>query len=303
MITNFVKKTNQYILDKNYRFLINSTFHLYDKMPDDVYLHKLYKASMGKELDLVNPKTFNEKLQWLKLYNRRKEYTKMVDKYEVRNYIADTIGQEYLIPLIGVWENPKAIDFSILPEQFVIKCTHNSGLGMTICKNKSILDISTTKRNLHRGWKQDYFKLNREWPYKDVTHRIIAEKYMDDGRGQLRDYKFHCFNGKCEFILVCDNRFASTGVTEDFYSPDWEHLDIKRPGIKNTDTIQNCPEKLTEMINLAEKLSEGIPFVRIDFYLVNHMVYFGEITFFPASGLKGFVPEEWDLRFGELIQL
>ncbi len=302
-MARMIEKVIRYISDKNYRFTINSSFHLHDKMSDKEFICKQYKASFGLELNLNNPTTFNEKLQWLKLHMRDDRYTQMVDKYGVRDYIAQRIGSEYLIPLLGVWDNPDNIDFESLPNQFVLKCTHNSGVGMCICKDKGKINIPRVKKELRKGLNENYYIGNREWPYKNVVHRIIAEKYMDDGRGQLRDYKLHCFNGKCKIILVCDNRFSATGVTEDFYNTNWEHLDIKRPGIMNSEEKIEKPDQLIEMIDLAEKISEGLAFSRIDFYVVNKKIYFGEITFFPASGFKGFEPETWDAYFGSLLNI
>ena len=257
---------------------------------------------MGKKLNLENPKTFNEKLQWLKIYNRKDEHTMMVDKVEVRDYIAEKLGEEYLIPLLGVWENPDDIDFENLPDKFVLKCNHNSGLGMCICKDKSKLDIEKVKSELRKGLRQDYFITSREWPYKNVKRRIIAEKFMETRAGEeIKDFKVHNFNGEPEFILVCDNRFSEEGLTEDFYDPSWKHLDIKRPDIPNRAEHHEKPQNLEKMIKLSKILSEGMPFARTDFYEIDGKLYFGEITFFPASGMKAFVPELWDYSMGNKI--
>lgn len=293
----------RYLLDSDYRFLINAGFGFYNHVPDDEYLERKFKAAMGTELDLADPKTFNEKLQWLKLYDRKPEYTMMVDKLKVRGYIKETLGEEYLIPLLGSWDDPDEIDFDALPNQFVLKCNHNSGLGMCICKDKSKLDVKKVKAELKRGLKQNYYLTGREWPYKDVKPRIIAEQYLTcDGR-DIDDYKVHNFNGIPKMVLVCRDRFKATGLTEDFYSDTWEHLDVKRPNHPNAEVRIECPEKLKEMLELSTKLAKGIPFVRTDFYVVDHKVYFGEITFYPASGFGKFVPEEWDHIFGEWIVL
>lgn len=287
----------------DYRFLINAGFGLYDTMPDDDYLKRKFKAIMGKELNLENPQTFNEKLQWLKLYDRKPEYTMMVDKYRVREYIAKTIGAEYLIPLLGVWEDPEDIDFDALPDQFVLKCNHNSGLGMCICKDKSKLDIEKVKQDLKRGLQQDYYLTGREWPYKNVARKIVGEAYMSDGNEELSDYKVHCFNGEPRFILVCRDRFRDSGLTEDFFTPKWEHMLLKRPDIPNSKAEIPHPETLERMLDLSKKLAKELSFARIDFYEVNGKIYFGEITFFPASGFKKFEPEEWDNTLGQWIAL
>lgn len=274
-----------------------------DFLPDEPFLKLRYRIEMGKKLNLKNPQTFNEKLQWLKLYDRKPEYTKMVDKYEVRKYIAEKIGEEYLIPLLGVWDSFDEIDFDKLPNQFVLKCTHDSG-GLVICKDKSQLDIAAAKKKIEKCLKRNFYYITREWPYKNVKPRIIAEKYMvtEDGQ-EIKDFKVHNFNGKPEFILVCDGRFSPEGLTEDFYDTSWKHMNISRLDIPNKQEHHPKPQTLEKMIELSESLAKSIPFVRTDFYEVSDKIYFGEITFFPASGLKGFVPMEWDYKWGKLIKL
>lgn len=214
-IKKYCKAAFKYMVNADYRFKIDSARGKYNDMPDREYLQRRFQAELGKSLDLDNPQTFNEKLQWLKLYNRKPEYTMMVDKYKVREYIAQTLGEEYLIPLLGVWDDPDEIDFDALPDQFVLKCNHNSGLGMCICKDKSKLDISKVRAELRKGLKENYYIRHREWPYKDVPRKIIAEKYMvdDSNCGELTDYKFFCFNGVPKFMYIsndnsekCDNR-------------------------------------------------------------------------------------------------
>ena len=259
---------------------------------------------MGKKLNLKNPQTLNEKLQWLKLYNRKPEYTMMVDKVEVRKYIAEKLGKEYLIPCLGVWDKVEDIDFDKLPQQFVLKCNHNSGKGMCLCKDKSQLDIEKVKKELKKGLKEKYFYHGREWPYKNVKPKIIAEKYMVDESGiELKDYKIHCFNGEPHFILVCDGRFSKEGLTEDFYDTSWEHIDVKRPKIPNKSVHHPKPLLLDKMLELSKVLAKNIPFSRIDFYVIKNNIYFGEITFFPASGLTKFEPEKWNDIWGDLIKI
>lgn len=275
----------------------------FDRVPDEAFLRKRYRAHMGVRCDLENPTTFNEKLQWLKLYDRKPEYTVMVDKYKVRGYISEKIGEQYLIPLIGVWESPDEIDFDALPNQFAMKCNHNSGLGMCICTDKSKLDIHKVKNDLANGLKQDYYLTGREWPYKDVPRRIIAEQFLQSDAGGLTDYKIHCFNGVPRFVLVCRDRFSGTGLTEDFYSPAWERMELRRPKIPNAAEPAPKPEKLDEMLALAKKLSKDIPFLRVDFYVVEGKIYFSELTFFPASGFEGYDPPEWDKTFGDWLSL
>lgn len=274
-------------------------------MSDELYLKCLYRGRMGKKLNLENPKTFNEKLQWLKLYDRRLEHTMMADKYLVRDYIAQVLGEEYLIPLLGVWENPDEIDFDKLPDRFVLKCNHNSGVGMCICKDKSKLDIDKVRRDLRKGLSQDYYLVHREWPYKNIPRKIICEQYMEDSsqKDSLTDYKFFCFNGVADCVMVCLDRFS--GDTKFyFFDKNWK---LKRLNIRG----KNAPEGFTipkpscmdEMFRIAEKLSTGLPFSRIDLYECNGKVYFGEITFFPDSGFDANLLPETDQYFGEMIDL
>lgn len=300
-----MKKTTRLhkILNINnvYKFLLIHGF--FNRTQDEKYLKKRYFVHFRRSLDIHNPVTFNEKLQWLKLYDRKPEYTIMSDKYKARQYIAEKIGEQYLIPLIGVWESPNDIDFNALPHQFAMKCNHNSGLGMCICTDKSKLDFKKVKKDLSRGLKQDYYLTGREWPYKDIPRKIIAEKFLKSDEGGLTDYKIHCFNGVPKFILVCRDRFAESGLTEDFYTPEWELMNIKRPKIPNAKKPIAKPEKLDEMLMLATKLSQNIPFLRVDFYVVEGKIYFSELTFFPASGFEGYDPPKWDETFGEWLSL
>ncbi len=291
-------------LDNPYRvFSVLAHRRLFDWLPDKAFLKLQFRAQMGMHLNLRNPQTFNEKLQWLKLYDRKPEYTMMVDKLQVRDYIAERIGEEYLIPLLGVWEDPDDIDFDALPDQFVLKCTHNSGLGMCICKDKSKLDIVKVKRELRRGLKQNYYLTGREWPYKDVQPRIIAEAYMEDeATGELRDYKFMCFDGVAKCSFVCSGRHSNEGLNVTFVDRECNVMPFERhyPALK---TIALNPELYGKMLALAEELSDGFLFVRVDFYEVNGSIYFGELTFFPGSGYEEFTPEEWDYTLGSWIRL
>ena len=299
----FLEKGKKYLLSPQYRFLIQANLGVYYNMPDEKFLSRIFQILMNQELSLEHPKTFNEKLQWLKLYNRKTSYTTMVDKYKVREYIRERLGEKYLIPLLGVWNNPEEIDFDILPNQFVLKCNHNSGLGMSICKDKVLFDFAKAKKDLRRGIRENYYQKNREWPYKDVPRKIIAEQYMKSDAGGLTDYKIHCFNGEPKLILVCKDRFLETGLTEDFFSINWEHLDIRRPKHPNASAPIKKPEELDEMLRLAAILSKDIPFLRVDFYIVDHKIYFSELTFYPASGFDKFVPEFWDNILGDWLTL
>lgn len=272
-------------------------------LSDETHLKIRFKLKMGRRLDLENPQTFNEKLQWLKLYDRKPIYTTMVDKYAVKQYVAEQIGEEYIIPTLGVWDRFEDINFDALPDQFVLKCTHDSG-GLVICRDKSKLDMAAAKTKIEKFLKREYFWVHREWPYKNVKPRIIAEQYMSDNNSfELIDYKIHCFNGEPKFVLLCQNRFGASGLTEDFYDVSWERLSVKRPAHPNAKVLVKRPENLERMLRLSRELARNIPFARIDFYIVNSKIYFGEITFFPASGFSAFEPEEWDYTFGNWIQL
>lgn len=292
---------------KEPRQLFMKVIHRYPElfkwMDDELYLKFFYRIVMGKKLNLDNPQTFNEKLQWLKLHDRKDIYTTMVDKYEAKKYVAEQIGEEYIIPTLGVWDSFDDIDFDSLPNQFVLKCTHDSG-GLVICRDKSTFDKNSARKKINRSLKSNFFWFGREWPYKNVKPRIIAEKYMEDTRSfDLKDYKFFCFHGNPRMTLVCSERFSGGGLKEDFFSETWEHLDIQRPGHRCSDQIIPCPKQYNLMKKIASELSKDIPFVRIDFYTINGHIYFGEITFYPASGFVGFLPETADVQLGKKIVL
>ena len=269
---------------------------------DRIFLKLLYRLKVGKRLNLDNPQTFNEKMQWLKLHNRKDIYTIMVDKYEVKKYVADIIGEEYIIPTLGVYERFDDIDFDALPDRFVIKCTHDSG-GLVICKDKSKLDKTKAKKAITKCLKKNFFWSSREWPYKNVRPRIIVEEYMEDKNDkELRDYKLFCFNGKFKMMFIATNRQGEGETYFDFFDNKFKHLPFTN-GHQNAPEEPHRPLKFDDMKDLAEKLSSGIPQVRIDFYEVNGKVYFGEMTFFHMSGMAPFVPEEWDKRLGDMIDL
>ena len=291
------------IYDLDYRFYVTSCYGMHNKMVDKKFLERKFKAVFHRKLNLENPQTMNEKLQWLKLYNRDPRYTQYVDKYLVREYVKETIGKEYLIPLLGVWENAKDIDFNKLPEQFVFKCNHNSGLGMYICKNKNTMNYAKVISELEKGLKQNYYLTGREWPYKNVPRKIIAEKYIVDESGyELKDYKFYCFNGIVKLVMVNSDRMTENKTKADYFDENYQHLDFKW-GYENADIIPEKPEKFELMKSLAEKLAANIPHVRVDFYQTPEGVYFGEMTFFDGSGFDKIEPIEWDYKLGSWIKL
>lgn len=273
-------------------------------IPDEFYLKIVYKGYMNKRLNLDAPKTFNEKLQWLKIHDRNPLYTKLVDKYEVRKYIADTIGEEYLIPLVGgPWSSFNEIDFDNLPNQFVLKCNHDSG-GLVICRDKSELNIEAVRKKIDKSLKRNFFWIGREWPYRNIKPCIIAEKYMVDESGyELKDYKIFSFDGEPKALFVaCDRNSETEETTFDFYDMNFDHLPFTN-GHQNSNKKIERPPSFEIMKLLASKLSKWIPQVRVDFYDINGKVYFGELTFSHWSGMVPFIPEEWDCIFGNWILL
>lgn len=288
-------------------------------MPDKPYLKLMFRAVTGKRLNLHNPKNFNEKLQWLKLYDRNPLYTVMVDKVKAKEYVASKIGDEYIIPTLGVWDNADEVDFDSLPSRFVIKCNHNSGKGMYVCRDKAKMDVAKVRMGLRQGLKEDYYAHNREWPYKDLSRRIIAEQYLEEKTsqnieddklakvGNLRDYKFYCFNGVPKLCQVISDRAIDEKI--DFYNMEWERL-VGLVGlvglnnnVHNSDQDISCPLSFDEMKRCASILSHDIPFSRIDFYDIDGHAYFGEITFFPAGGFGSFKPDEWNEITGDWLHL
>ena len=271
------------------------------KIPDPLYIRIQYLHHFGKLPNLHNPSTFNEKMQWLKIHDHNPVYTTLVDKVKVKSYIADKIGEQYVIPTIGVWDSADKIDFSSLPNQFVIKCNHDSH-GVIVCRDKTKIDVKEMKAKLQKRLNSSGYYYGREWPYKNVEKRILAEEYISDGTGELIDYKVHNFNGEPKVILVCRNRFGSTGLQEDFFDTSWRLMDVKRPNASHGEAIDR-PEGLDLMLELSKTLSKGFPFLRTDFYYVKGRVLFGELTLYPASGYQAFIPESYDKLFGEWIDL
>lgn len=297
------KKLKNFISDPAKRILYLSQLGFYRHTDDRRYLEKLYRATFGKELNLENPQTFNEKLQWLKLYDRKPIYTTMVDKYAAKEYVADKIGEEYIIPTLGVWDKFDDIDFDALPDQFVLKCTHDSG-GLAICRNKKTFDIAAARKKINRCLKRNYYYTFREWPYKNVKPRIIAEKYMVDESGyELKDYKIFCFDGQPKIMFIATDRANPEEETKfDFFDMEFNHLPFQN-GHPNAKKSIMQPKGFKKMKELAAKLSAGIPQVRVDFYDIDGKVYFGELTFSHWSGFVPFDPEEWDYKLGAWIDL
>ena len=270
-------------------------------LPDSLYLRLKYFIRMKKMLNIKRPQTFNEKLQWLKLHDRNPEYTKMVDKYEVRKYIAEKIGEEHLIPLLGVWDSFEEIDFDKLPAQFVLKCTHDSG-GLVVCKDKSKLNLELSRKKINKCLKTNYYWHAREWPYKNVKPRIIAEQLMKDGDNNfLPVYKFFCFSGVPKIIQTIQND-KQPNESIDYFDTDWKLLNI-RQNYPNSEAPMEKPEQLSKMLKIVECLSKGIKFVRVDLYSINNKVYFSEFTFYSDAGFAKFHPEKQDYIIGSYIDL
>lgn len=271
-------------------------------IPDTMYLRIVFYLKMGKKLNLKDPQTFNEKLQWLKLYNRKSEYTMMVDKNAVKAYVAKKIGDQYVIPTLGVWDKPEDIDWDILPSKFVLKTTHGGGnTGVVICKDKGIFDKAGAIKKLNFSMHQNLYKALREWPYKDVPHRIIAEEFIECDGNDLPDYKFFCFDGVVKALFVGTER-QSGNVKFDYYDADFNHLDLIQVHPMSGRQLEK-PDSFEKMKKIASKLSEGIPQVRIDLYNVKGKIYFGEMTFTHHGGLVPFHPDKWDYEFGSWIKL
>lgn len=272
--------------------------------PDKLFLKIKYYLIMKKRLNLKSPKTFNEKLQWLKLHAINTEYTQIVDKMEAKKYVSSIIGEKYIIPTLGIYDKFEHINFDELPNQFVLKCTHDSG-GYVICSDKKSFDFNSAKIKLNNHLKINPYYSTREFPYKNVKPRIIAEKFIIDKKNQvLLDYKFMVFQGKVKNIFVCSDRNTNTDMKMDFFDENWNHLPFERYYSNSKLTIQK-PVLLIEMKQLSELLASKInaPFVRVDLYQVNNQIYFGEITFYPGGGWECFSPEEWDYTFGSWINL
>ena len=282
-------------------FMLRVVVKLYFLFPERLYLIMRYYLEMGKPLHLDNPKTMNEKLQWLKLYNRKPEYTQMVDKVLAKDYVANLIGQKYIVPTLGVWDHFDEIDFDKLPKQFVLKTNHSGGsTGVVICKDKTTFDKVSAKKKLERSLKRDISRSLIEWPYRNVKRKILAEEYLGD---DLIDYKFYCFNGEVDVVMNCIER--QTGNPKFyFFDKEWNLRRLNKRGKEAPEgfTLPK-PEGMDEMFIIAARLSEGLPFARVDLYNINGIIYFSEITFFPDSGFDSNRLPESDLYFGEKIVL
>lgn len=318
-----INTARRIMFDKNYRFLYLASTGFYNLLNDEAYIKKRFRRCMGYDLNLTEPKTYNEKLQWLKLYDRKDIYTIMVDKYAAKDYVASIIGEEHIIPTLGIWDHFDDIDFDSLPNQFVLKCTHDSG-GLVIVKDKSKFDRKAARKKIENSLNHNFYYIGREWPYKNVKPRIIVEQYMEDSvsertiekvlcavspnlnelqsNHELKDYKFFCFNGSVKFFKVDYDRF--TDHHANYYDLDMNLLPFGEARIPpREDKHIERPKRLEEMVRIAEKLAEGHDFLRVDLYESDEQVYFGEITFFPDSGFGKLTDEKYDKYLGDMLVL
>ena len=287
------------VLKKTYLFLYK--YGLFNWIPSKAFVEFQYHMATGKKLNLNNPQTFNEKIQWLKIYDRNPIYRTLADKYKVRSYVAQKVGEQYLIPLLGVWDSPEKIDKNVLPDQFVIKNNHDSG-GVFICKNKDEFEFDKVKSLLGKRMKINHYYVSREWCYKDIERCILAEKYLiDEEVGELRDYKFFCFAGEPRYVQVDYDRF--TNHKRNIYDLNWKLLDLTIKCPNDSEKKIKKPKCFDEMISIARKISENLPQLRVDLYEVNGQVYFGEATVYHGGGFEKFTPSSYENEWGELVDL
>lgn len=303
MENSIANKLTKFIINYDYRrYTLSKYFKFFIDDRNDI--KNKFKFFMGYEINLKEPKTLNEKLQWLKLYDRNPLYTTLVDKHSVKNYVSELIGKEYVIPTIGLYNKFDEIDFKSMPKSFVIKCTHDSG-SIVICKDKNTFDIESAKKYINKKIKRNYYWVAREWPYKNVRPKILIEKYVEDSSGELLDYKFYCFNGKPFVVLVCvDRQIGKTKYY--FFDRNWELKRFNKNGMEapKNFTIKK-PKNIDKMFSLSEKLatSTNAPFVRIDLYSIGDKIYFGEFTFYPNAGFDTNRLPEIDRLFGDMVKL
>ncbi|MBQ3829831.1 MAG: hypothetical protein II813_02770 [Spirochaetales bacterium] len=296
-----LQKLFRYMTDPDFRTSVNITHGFYKNMSDERFLRMLYKRQTGRQLDIERPKTFNEKIQWLKLHDHNPKYHVMADKIASKEYVASIIGEKHIIKTLGVWDHFDDIDFKGLPDRFVLKCNHNSG-ALFIVKDIRSFDAASARNLVEDSLRHDYYEFYREWAYKDIERKVFAEEYIDAGENGLTDYKFFCFDGIPRFINV--SRFEHTDDEEiSFFTLDWKLAPFQRTDHKLLSITPERPRKLDEMIEIASALSKGVPFLRVDLYEVGDTVYFGELTFYPTGGFASYGPEPWNERLGSWISL
>ena len=300
-----IHKLFRYISDPKYRFIINDGLHLYSLLSDEKYLKKKFKNRLGYELNLNSPSTFNEKLQWLKIHDRNPLYHTLVDKIKVKEYVSAKIGEEYIIPTYGIWNKVEEIDWKTLPDSFVLKVSHDSG-GVFICKDKNKVDLNNIASIINEHLRRDYYLSCREWPYKNLERKVLAEQLLVDNRsdnGDLIDYKFYCFNGCPTYLYVSQGLSNHSTAKISFLDLDWNLAPFGRDDYDSFVIPPEKPPCLQEMIDIASTLANGMPFVRVDLYNVNNKIYFSELTLYPCSGMMPFSPPEYDKALGDLLDL
>ncbi len=279
----------------------NKRFH--DLMPDKIYLQYYFAQRMGYFMDFNKPKTFNEKIQWLKLYDRKPIYTTMADKVEAKNWVAGRIGDEFIIPTIAIYKKFDEIEFEKLPQQFVMKCSHDSG-SVVICKDKSSFDFNNARNVIETGLNRNWYIIGREWAYKNVKPRILIEQFMvDKYHNDLTDYKFYCFNGVPKFLYVSYGLADHDSAMINYMTLDWQFAPFHRPDFAEYNVLPPRPTTFNQMIHLARSLSEGTTFLRVDLYEINEHIYFSELTFYPGCGMTPFIPDYYDKKCGDMITL
>lgn len=272
-------------------------------MPDKMYLQQYYARRMGYYMDFNNPKTFNEKLQWLKLYDRKPIYTTMADKIEAKKFVSEKIGVQHIIPTLEIYNSFDEIDFDKLPNQFVMKCSHDSG-SVVICKDKSSFDLEHARCIIETGLKRSWYQIGREWAYKNIKPRILIEQFMIEGPSEgLTDYKFYCFNGIPKFLYVSHGLNDHENAFVNYLTMDWQLAPFHRHDFREYKTLPRRPSNYNQMIQFSKTLSENTPFLRVDFYEIDGRVYFSELTFYPGCGMTPFDPVEYDKKWGDMIIL
>ena len=301
---NKINERIAYFFSAKGQFSFRRRLGLYNNLSDEEFVKKMFKAYEGREINLDNPRTLNEKLQWLKLNNRKDIYTSMSDKIKAKEYVAKIIGDKYIIPTLGTWSSPNDIDFDKLPNKFVIKCNHNSGTGMYICKDKNKADIHKIKTELQKGLDEDYYSLWREWPYKNVERKIIAEQYLENVDGSaIVDYKFYCYGEKPRYFMYSVGE-ACHNVRNHKFDMNYQSIDYlfkKNPTI-NLSEIE-LPNNIDEMVSIVEKLCKGHQHIRIDLYNVNGKIYFGEMTFYTSGGFINIDNKEYSQQLADYIDI
>lgn len=303
-MSNKIKNGFRYFTDPDFRFSINASRGLMDKLSDEEFIRKKWKVFYGEDIDLNNPQTLCEKLQWLKLYYRKPEFTLMVDKYEAKEMVSQRVGSDHIIPTLGVWNHANEIDFDVLPNQFVLKPTHDSG-GLVICRDKSKLDIEAAKAKLEKSLLHNYYLGGREWPYKHVKPRIIAEPLIEQlGKPESLEYKTTCFNGKVAFVTICSGIAHSAYELRknDHFDANFNKMDWY-VNYKPAPVTPHKPDQWQEIIDFSETMAKDIPYLRVDSYIINGQLIFGEMTFYTWGGFMHFEPKEWDLKLGQMLEL